>query len=140
MSYPTAIPAAKHDLLCSSSIINGFGCGGGGADDAAGTIDALSSLVVQSAVPLAKMPPDVVRLSMVYNYPDAPTRPKPLSRAPRIFGLARRGVFDKATNNIASADGSNQNGGSLLKRFDIAVGRYGWGAGDVDCAVRASPR
>jgi len=67
------------------------------------TIDELTFAIEQSAIAPPELPRDVVKLSTIYTYPDAPTKPKPLSAAPRVWRLARHDLFDKATtNNINS--------------------------------------
>ncbi|KAL7543074.1 hypothetical protein ACHAXR_012382 [Thalassiosira sp. AJA248-18] len=138
-SYPTVNPAAKHDLLCSTSIIdaiqqkqsNNINDGGGDGGDSSSsnnitqieTIEALTSSIVQSAIPLPGLPPDIVKLTTIYTYPDAPTRPKPLSRSPRVWRLVQRSLFDSAAAATDARNNNDTNGNknNLLKRCTIAV-------------------
>jgi len=118
MAYPTDNPVAKHDILCSTSIIDIIHQKPPANNDTATTpletIDTLTSSVVQSAIPISTLPSDIIKLSTIYTYPDAPTSPKPLSRAPRVWRLARRVLFDQST----TTNTSNKN---LLQRCTIAV-------------------
>ena len=115
MSYPKANAVAKHDILCPTSIIEIVHQPPNNTNnDTLKTIDELTSSIVQSAIPQPKLPPDVIKLSTIYTYPDAPTNPKPLSRAPRVWRLAQRSLFDQATTTI-------DNNAHLLQRCTIAV-------------------
>mmetsp|Transcript_30143 Transcript_30143/g.55532 ORF Transcript_30143/g.55532 Transcript_30143/m.55532 type:complete len:869 (+) Transcript_30143:99-2705(+) len=126
MGYPKADPRAKHDIICSPSIIDAVSSNNG-STNALRTIEELTSSIIQSAIPLPELPRDIKKVSTVYTYPDAPTKPKPLSRAPRIWKLATRSLFDAATNNIASKNSNNNNGtaangdGDIVKQCIIAV-------------------
>ena len=119
MSYPTDNAVAKHDILCSTSIIDIIhqkpsSTNNDTATIPLDTIDALTSSIVQSAIPISNLPSDIVKLSTIYTYPDAPTHPKPLSRAPRVWRLVRRALFDQST----TTPGTNKN---LLQSCTIAV-------------------
>eukprot|EP00581_Thalassiosira_minuscula_P018344 CAMPEP_0183720402 /NCGR_PEP_ID=MMETSP0737-20130205/13019_1 /TAXON_ID=385413 /ORGANISM="Thalassiosira miniscula, Strain CCMP1093" /LENGTH=925 /DNA_ID=CAMNT_0025950257 /DNA_START=116 /DNA_END=2893 /DNA_ORIENTATION=- len=136
-SYPTSNPLAKHDLLCPSSIIEASSSASASSSSSSSnettikTIESLSSSIVQSSIPQKTLPADITKLSTVYTYKDAPTKPKPLSRNPRIWRLLRRSLFDAATDNVASNTNQldewggsipNSNGNhSLLKSCSIAV-------------------
>jgi hypothetical protein len=93
MAYPKAIPVAKHDILCPVAIIDAIN-DRSRADvgfEIVSDIESLASSMAESATP---PPPDVMgKVSTVYTYPDAPTRPRPLSGAPRIWRLVERGLF-----------------------------------------------
>jgi len=123
MAYPKDGPVAKHDILCSTSIIDIIhqqqlpSVTDNDTDSTPlQTINALTSALVQSAIPLTQLPPTIVKLSTIYTYPDAPTIPKPLSRAPRVWRLLQRTLFDQATT-ITTSNSSN----TILQRCTIAV-------------------
>ena len=98
--YPTDNPALKHDILCSTSIIDIInGKPTNNAIIPLETIDELTFAIEQSAIAPSELPRDVVRLSTIYTYPDAPTKPKPLSAALRVWRLARQALFNRATTN-----------------------------------------
>ena len=114
MSYPKDNPKLKHDLLCPSSIIGSFLHDGTTNDEyvtVIETIDSLTSSVVKSAIPLPSLPADIHRLATIYTYSDAPTVPKPLSSAPRIWKLVKRGLFDDCCGPATSDAQRNNRGG-----------------------------
>ena len=128
-SYPRSSPTAKHDILCSNSIVDAIHNGGGNATtssnanaaiDPIDSIDALTSSIVQSAIPVSSMPSDIVKLTTVYTYPDAPTKPKQLSRSPRIWRLVHRSLFEECTNYKNNHDNATSSSG-LMKNCQIAV-------------------
>lgn len=113
MGYPKANPVAKHDILCPTSIIDAVHRSAGGSinaistsDVSIDTIDSLASSMVQSATPLPNLPPDIVKLATIYTYPDAPQSPKPLSRAPRVWRLVHRKLFDQCSSSATSNSNS----------------------------------
>lgn len=111
MGYPKANPVAKHDILCPTSSLNAVHRSAGGTiitSDAIDTIDALASSMVQSAIPLPNLPPDIVKLATIYTYPDAPQTPKPLSRAPRVWRLVHRKLFDRCSSSTKASNNCMQ--------------------------------
>ncbi len=124
MSYPKADPVAKHDILCPISIIDAVRQTSSDSiiSDhlSIDKIDALASSIVQSAISVPNLPPDVVKLATIYTYPDAPTKPKPLSRAPRVWGLVNRKLFDLCSISQCN-ETSSSNINSILRKCSIAV-------------------
>eukprot|EP00984_Skeletonema_dohrnii_P020995 scaffold10381_cov144-Skeletonema_dohrnii-CCMP3373.AAC.1 len=122
MSYPKENPKLKHDLLCPSSII-GSVLNGSTNDEsvtAIETVDALTSSVVKSAIPMPSLPADINKLATIYTYSDAPTVPKPLSSAPRIWKLVKRDLFD-ACCGPATVGTNNNRSKPPLQKCTVAV-------------------
>jgi len=124
MSYPKDNPKLKHDLLCPSSIVDSIIHGTNDENvSVIETVDSLTSSVVKSAIPMPSLPADIHKLATIYTYSDAPTLPKPLSSAPRIWNLVRRDLFDACCGPAASDTNNNSGGDSKqpLQKCTVAV-------------------
>jgi len=128
--YPKDAPAAKHDLLYPSWLAhlvthnNHDGNHHNGHTTAAATNDAITTIedlcqsLLQSSDPSKHHQHQHrhEKLATVYTYRDAPTRPKPLSRAPRIWNVCPSRLFFAAT-----AHSSSHSSSSLLQTCRMAV-------------------
>ena len=109
MGYPTAAPAAKHDLLCPGAVLDALRRPRGDAGGGVAGLDVLASMddLAAALAGSATARPGEVRyskLATVYTYPDAPRTPKPLSCAPRVCRLARRDLFDRCCSATGAAN------------------------------------
>ena len=121
MGYPKTNPVAKHDILCPTSIIDVIHQQAGdvvGSNTTIDTIDAFTSSMVESAMPISSLPSDIVKLATIYTYPDAPLTPKPLSRAPRVWRLVNRTLFDQC---LARRYDESSSRNKCLQKCSIAV-------------------
>ncbi|KAL7458052.1 hypothetical protein ACHAWC_009554 [Mediolabrus comicus] len=120
--YPKDTPKLKHDLLCPSSIIDDIinsNARSSGGEAIIASIDSLTTSIVKSATPLTSLPPNIHKLTTIYTYNDAPTSPKPISSAPRIWKLVSRNLFNHCCHSSSSQH--EEKDGSLLKRCTVAV-------------------
>ena len=134
MAYPKANPVAKHDILCPAPIADAIHNkhGDESSVEVVSDIESLASSMERSAIPpppTTTSLPGSRRLTTIYTYPDAPTRPKPLSRAPRICQLVDRDLLDRSTMmttaKSAKAADNTTDAPTLLRRCVVAVKRPG---------------
>ena len=133
MAYPKANPVAKHDILCPAPIADAIGNrhGAESSVEVVSDIESLASLMERSAMPPPPTTDPGRRLTTIYTYPDAPTRPKPLSRAPRICHLVDRDLFDRSTTAAIATTATTANASRArtptppLRRCVVAVKRPG---------------